>query len=701
MRTKSTHVANPSLLSGVVGFGILLGTVFNSSAAPQITVQPAMHIICAGTNVVLNVGAVGIGAVSYQWQVNRTNLIGQTTGTLVLNNIQPVQQGHYRVLVTDQTGTPTSDEGLVVVLFPPTFVGQPTSVSVRSGESATFSAIATGKESPTLQWRLNGFPIAGATNRTYSVGSASTANAGNYDCVANNSCGTTLSTGAALTVDAPPLIVTNPTSQTVLLGTTVSFTVTSSGSAPLSYRWCKNGVDIPGAIATTLTIPNAQFSDEANYTAKATNPRGTATSQPATLTINGAPVITLQPVDHGVMLGAMVTFRSQATGRLPLTYQWCKNGVNIPGATSTNLTLANITSSDFANYNMKASNTQGAAASNPATLSLSTRVVRVANVQTDNFNSGNPVPVTVSIAAEGGENRVTFNLSYDSNLLTITGLSNRVTGATATLTPTGILGLIGIDWQLANSGQLSAGNSQLLDVLFVANVVTNQSLVFLPVEETPVSHVFGTAGQNLGARFIGGSVVFLAAGQTMVRFSTGFTEETIAFSYPVRSQIARPFPSIELANLGVDTRGDAILIKNATITNANNNPVIIVPAVLQPGDVRLVRIEYDVSDRITRPTPLVILQDDPGTFPTIPTGGTEIPPLNSVFFDDTQVLDYSSTVGKTYYAQYRTMGTTTWETSFPPMVGEGGPARWVDIGLPRTPSVPTVSGARQYRILEF
>jgi hypothetical protein len=35
------------------------------------------------------------------------------------------------------------------------------------------------------------------------------------------------------------------------------------------------------------------------------------------------------------------------------------------------------------------------------------------------------------------------------------------------------------------------------------------------------------------------------------------------------------------------------------------------------------------------------------------------------------------------------------------MVGEGGPARWVDIGLPRTPSVPTVSGARQYRILEF
>jgi hypothetical protein len=701
MRTKPTYVANPSLLSAVVGLGILLGTIFNSSAAPQITVQPAMHIICAGTNVVLSVGAVGIGAVSYQWQVNRTNLVGKTTGVLVLNNIQPVEQGHYRALVTDQTGTSVSDEGLVVVLFPPTFVGQPKSVSVRTGESATFSALATGKESPTLQWRRNGFPIAGATNRIYTVGSASTASAGTYDCVANNSCGNVVSASATLTVDAPPLIVTNPVSQTVPIGTTVSFSVTASGSAPLTYRWCKNGVDILGATSSTLTIPSAQFSDEANYTAKATNPRGTATSQPATLTINGAPVITLQPVDHGVMLGATVTFRSQATGRLPLTYQWCKNGVNIPGATSTNLTLSNVVSGDFASYNMKASNSQGTAASNPATLVLSTRIVRVTNVQTDNFTSGTPVPVPVSITAEGGENRVTFNLSYDANILTITGVSNRVSGATATFNQTGTPGLIGLDWQLANSGQLSAGNTFLFDVLFVENVVTNQSLVFLPIEENPVPRVFGTAGQNLGARFIGGSVVFLQAGRTIVRFTTGFTEETMTFSYPIRSQIPRPFPSIELANLGVDSRGDAILLKNATITNANNNPVIIVPAILQPGDVRNVRIEYDVSDRTTRPTPLVILQDDPGAFPTLPSGGTEITPLSSVFFDSTQVIDFTSTVGKTYYAQYRTTGTTTWQTSFPPMVGEGGPSRRVDIGLPRTASIPTVQGARQYRILEF
>ncbi|TGE37386.1 6-bladed beta-propeller [Desulfosporosinus fructosivorans] len=87
-----------------------------------------------------------------------------------------------------------------------------------------------------------------------------------------------------------PSITTHPSDQTVTAGQTATFTVAASGTAPLSYQWKNDGVDIIGAASSTLTITNVQASDAGSYTCYVSNGAGNITSNAATLTVNPAPV---------------------------------------------------------------------------------------------------------------------------------------------------------------------------------------------------------------------------------------------------------------------------------------------------------------------------------------------------------------------------------------------------------------------------
>src|SRR5450759_4701550 len=57
-----------------------------------------------------------------------------------------------------------------------------------------------------------------------------------------------------------PSITTQPTSQTVTAGQTATFSVTASGTAPLSYQWQKNGTAISGATSASYTTPATTIS---------------------------------------------------------------------------------------------------------------------------------------------------------------------------------------------------------------------------------------------------------------------------------------------------------------------------------------------------------------------------------------------------------------------------------------------------------
>jgi hypothetical protein len=89
-----------------------------------------------------------------------------------------------------------------------------------------------------------------------------------------------------------PVIVTQPTNQTVMVGDTPSFSVTVSSQKPANYSWFVNGTNIIWATNTTLVLTNAQLSDTGLYNLVASNRFGSATSSNAILQIipYGAPI---------------------------------------------------------------------------------------------------------------------------------------------------------------------------------------------------------------------------------------------------------------------------------------------------------------------------------------------------------------------------------------------------------------------------
>lgn len=93
--------------------------------------------------------------------------------------------------------------------------------------------------------------------------------------------------GSSSPTPSAPSITTQPASQTVTAGQTATFSVVATGTSPLSYQWKKDGTAISGAVSSSFTTPTTTSSDNgAQFTVVVSNAGGSATSNPATLTVN-------------------------------------------------------------------------------------------------------------------------------------------------------------------------------------------------------------------------------------------------------------------------------------------------------------------------------------------------------------------------------------------------------------------------------
>ena len=94
--------------------------------------------------------------------------------------------------------------------------------------------------------------------------------------------------GLAVSAPTLPSIVVQPQSQTVALGDSAALSVVTLGNPAPSYQWRRDGVAIPGATASSYTLPSVSFGDVGSYAVVVSNAQGSATSTTARLTVPGA-----------------------------------------------------------------------------------------------------------------------------------------------------------------------------------------------------------------------------------------------------------------------------------------------------------------------------------------------------------------------------------------------------------------------------
>jgi hypothetical protein len=261
----------------------------------------------------------------------------------------------------------------------PTIAAQPANLTVTTGQTAAFGVTATGTAPLSYQWLKNSANISGATAASYTTPATIAGdNGAKFDVMVSNSAGSVLSAMATLTVDAGPVaptITAQPASQSVTVGQTATFSVTATGTAPLTYQWQKNSGNISGATAASYTTPATVAGDSgAKFDVVVSNTAGSQTSAMATLTVSAvavAPTITTQPANQTVTVGQTATFSATATGAAPLAYQWQKNSANISGATAASYTTpATVAGDSGTKFDVVASNTAGSQTSTMATLTV-------------------------------------------------------------------------------------------------------------------------------------------------------------------------------------------------------------------------------------------------------------------------------------------------------------------------------------------
>jgi parallel beta-helix repeat protein len=301
------------------------------------------------------------------------NSYGESSPPTVLSNVVSIDAGGSYSIAIVQNPT---------VRIPPTVWWQGTTNRVLTARGTTiFHPKVNGSLPMNFQWYFNGAPMAGQTNRWLALLSTSPQQSGNYYFTVSNPYGA--ATSMVATVSEAPAIVSPPVSQSIVLGSNVTFAASAVGDATLGYQWYFNGAPlmdggrVSGSATTNLSLSNIQTSDGGPYQLVVTNNSGTVTSAVASLTVLLPATIAVQPTNRTVITGSNVTFSVVAGGTAPFGFLWYSNGIalasggRISGATSTNLTIASVQTNDNGTmYQVLVTNNYGSITSAVAMLTV-------------------------------------------------------------------------------------------------------------------------------------------------------------------------------------------------------------------------------------------------------------------------------------------------------------------------------------------
>jgi ELWxxDGT repeat protein len=290
--------------------------ILTVNVAAAITTNPSNQSGCAGFTASFSAAANGTPSPTVQWQVSTdggatfNNYPGATSTTLSFTASSFLSGTLYRAVFTNSCGSAITTSASLNVNTAPAITTNPANAGVTAGNTATFTAAASGTPSPTVQWQVSTdggatfSNISGATSTTLTFTAANPDNGNQYRAVFTNSCGSATTNAATLTVSAALTINNNPTNQSACDGLTATFTASASGTPTPTVQWqisTDNGstfTNISGATSTTLSFTVDPSQNGYQYRAVFTNTSGSVTTTVATLTVNPNPTISLGSIPN-------------------------------------------------------------------------------------------------------------------------------------------------------------------------------------------------------------------------------------------------------------------------------------------------------------------------------------------------------------------------------------------------------------------
>jgi hypothetical protein len=167
-----------------------------------------------------------------------------------------------------------------------------------------------------------------------------------------------------------------------------TFLVAATSSSAIRYQWRLEGMELPGATNSSLTISNVQVSDGGAYDCRITDASGTIYSAVAQLYALVTPVIVLGPVSQTVAAGSPVTLSVAITGNPPpFSYQWRSNSL-IFALITTNSRMSFISSPTSTNAQSTTFRIVVTNAANPGSISVNAQCT--ITTMTDSDHDGLP-----------------------------------------------------------------------------------------------------------------------------------------------------------------------------------------------------------------------------------------------------------------------------------------------------------------------
>jgi hypothetical protein len=339
---------------------------------PTIVIQPVSKDVLSDGVLNLAVTAQGSAVLSYQWFRNGSPISGATTETFSVSGVTSANSGEYTVRVSNLVGSVTSQAATLRVLPHIVILAQPASTNLQIGAQLALAVQASGPSPLSYQWFLGTLALSGATNSTFQIAGVSSNHAGIYTVQISSSLETITSAPAQVVVaqmPLPPAIVSHPQSAQLVLGASLSLSVSATGT-DLTYQWLKNDVAIPGAVNPAYSLSSFTSSDQGSYRVRVSNSLNSVTSNPAVISLVVPPSITVPPANTNLATGGTILLEVTASGTQPFTFAWFKNGSLLSGATNASLAIASATTNHSGSYQARVSNAANTAMSAPATVSV-------------------------------------------------------------------------------------------------------------------------------------------------------------------------------------------------------------------------------------------------------------------------------------------------------------------------------------------